>query len=97
MNVVTRRALQAFWTAHRDAKKPLSVWHRLVRAARWTRATDVTEAFPNVSVLSNNRFAFNIKGNDYGLIVKIHFKTKTVFVRFVGTHVEYDDIDANEV
>lgn len=97
MNVVTRKRLRAFWEKHPDSKEPLNAWHKVARSATWKNAAEVVTALPGVSVLNDNRFVFNIKGNDYRLVVKISFRFKTVFVRFVGTHPEYDNIDANTV
>ncbi len=82
---------------HASAKKPMTVWFKLVKASKWKNAADVVAAFPHVSVLNRNRFVFNVKGNDFRIVAKVHFKTKTLFVRFAGSHVEYDLIDANKV
>lgn len=97
VNVVTLKRLQACWTKHASAKKAMKIWYKLTRKSKWTNAAEVVAAFPNVSVLNDNRFVFNIKGNEFRIVVKIHFKTKTLFVRFAGSHVEYDLIDANKV
>ena len=97
VNVVSLKRLQACWLLHASAKKPMKIWYRLARKASWSDAAEVVEALTNVSVLNDNRFVFNIKGNDFRIVAKIHFKTRTLFVRFAGSHTEYDQIDANKV
>lgn len=87
----------AFWERHADAQEPMEAWFGIVREGRWDSPADVMAAFPYVSVLEKRRLVFNISGNKYRVVVKVHYKTKTVFIRFVGTHAEYDRIDANEV
>lgn len=95
--MIALRTLRRFWAAHPDAVEPLQAWHDGVRAEEWATAADAVSQFPNVSVLNDRRLVFNIGGNKYRLVVKVHYKTKTVFVRFVGTHADYDRIDANTV
>lgn len=95
--MIALRTLREFWESHPDAVEPLQAWHDGVRAETWATAADAVLQFPNVSVLNDRRLVFNIAGNKFRLVVKVHYKTKTVFVRFVGTHAEYDRIDANEV
>ena len=97
MRVITKRRLAEFWDEHPDAEEALTIWYRLARAARWKNAADVQVALSNVSVLNDNRFVFNVRGNKYRLIAKINFRRAIVFVRFVGTHEEYDHIDAGSV
>ena len=97
MNVVALKRLQACWREHPAAKKPMTIFYKIARKAKWSNAAEVVNAFANVSVLNDNRFVFNIKGNDFRIVAKIHFKTKTLFVRFAGSHAEYDLIDANKV
>lgn len=97
VNVIALKTLRVFWEKHPDAVEPLQAWHDGVRAEDWGSAADAVRQFPNVSVLNDRRLVFNIGGNKYRLVVKVHFKTKTVFVRFIGTHADYDRIDANKV
>ncbi|HVO30473.1 MAG TPA: type II toxin-antitoxin system HigB family toxin [bacterium] len=97
MHVTALRALRQFWERHPDAEGPLRAWHVLVSEARWENIAELQAAFPKVSVLNNRRVVFNIGGNKSRLVVKVKYSSKTVFVRFIGTHSAYDRIDANEV
>ena len=95
--MIALRTLRSFWASHPDAVEPLQAWHDGVRAEQWRTAADALLQFPHVSVLNDRRLVFSIGGNKYRLVVKVHYKTKTVFVRFIGTHADYDRIDANTV
>ena len=95
--MIALRTLREFWRSHPDAVEPLQAWHDGVRSRQWKSAADAISQFPNVSVLNDRRLAFNIAGNKYRLIVKVHYRTKSVFVRYIGTHAEYDRIDVNRV
>ncbi len=97
MHVIALRTLRLFWSRHPDAERPLRAWHLIVTEARWENAAGVQAQFPNVSVLSDRRLVFNVGGNKYRLVVKVKYTSKKVFVRFIGTHQEYDRINANEV
>jgi mRNA interferase HigB len=77
-----------------DAKVALEEWHLITSKADWNTPMDITNAFASSRYLGNNRFSFKIKGNHYRLVVKAVFPIKTVFIRFVGTHADYDRIDA---
>ncbi len=100
MRVIAQRTLRAFWESkpeYADAKGPLEAWYREAKQARWSAPTDVKAQYRNASVLKNGRIAFNIGGNKYRLVVHIHFETGIVFIRFVGTHRQYDRIDADTI
>lgn len=97
MRVITRRRLAEFWSDHPDAQEALTAWYRIAKAATWGNAAEVQAALSKVSVLNNNRFVFNIRGNNYRLVVKVNYRRSIVYVRFVGTHEDYDEIDANLV
>ena len=99
MHIVSRKALIDFCRRpeYRDAKAPLDAWWYEVRAARWESPADVKSQYRSASILKGNRVAFNIGGNKYRLVVKVNYPTKTVFVRFVGTHKEYDGIDVEVI
>lgn len=92
MRVVARRTLREFWERHPDAENSLLAWFREVERARWTKPADVKAKYGNVSFVGD-RLVFNIKGNDYRLIVRIDYPHQIVFVRFVGTHKDYDALD----
>lgn len=97
MNVISKRTLVQFYERHPQAKTPLEVWHADVRKAEWQSPKDIKNVYSSASFIADNRVVFNIKGNDYRLIVHIDYKRKIVRVKFIGTHSEYDKIDAVEV
>lgn len=93
MRVITERRLRIFWEQHAEARGPLEAWLEHVRRAEWTMPSDVQKDYGDDVILPNNRAVFNIKGNKYRLVVHIHYKSQILFVRFIGTHTEYDHID----
>lgn len=97
MRVIARGTLRNFYDIHADSKSPLEAWFHEVAAARWVGPQDIKNRFPSADILQGNRAIFNIKGNTYRLIVKIHYNTGIVFIRFIGTHAEYDRIDATTI
>ena len=97
MRIIALRALREFWKKRPDAEVPLRAWYALASRAGWRSPADVKAAYRNASFLANNRVVFNIKGNDYRLIVAVHYNRGLMFVRFVGTHQEYDRIDASTI
>lgn len=97
MNVISKKTLILFYENHPQAKTPLEVWHSDVRKAQWESPDQVKRDYASASFLRDNRVVFNIKGNDYRLIVHIDYKRKIVRVKFIGTHSEYDKINAEEI
>ena len=97
MRIHTKRTLREFWQRHRNSETALDEWHRTVEQAHWTTPTDVLYHYPNASILSRNRVVFRIRGNQYRLVVRIDYNDRIVFIRFVGTHAQYDRINALEV
>lgn len=97
MRVISRKTLPQFWTEHSDAEQPLKAWFREVRQTYWCSPNELKQDFPTASILSSNRVVFNIKGNKYRLIAMINFDYGQLFIRFVGTHAEYDKIDATQI
>lgn len=95
--MIARSTLAAFWTEQPDAEQPLKAWHEEASAANWRGPQDVKATYGRASVLKHGRVVFDIKGNDYRLVVYIHYRSRTVFIKFVGTHEDYDDIDAQTV
>ena len=94
MHIITFKRLKRCWDRHPDTEGPLRAWYGHVQRARWRTPGDVKRDFPSASLLANNRVVFNIKGGAYRLIVKIEYQLGRVYIRFVGTHRAYDDIDA---
>lgn len=97
MRVIAKRTLRIFWTGHPKAKGPLEAWHQEVAGADWTTPSAVKAQFRSASLLQDNRVAFNIAGNKYRLIVKINYPYRVVYIRFIGTHTDYDTIDVTTI
>jgi mRNA interferase HigB len=97
MRVIAVSALRAFWERHPDAEQPLKAWHEEATNATWAQPADIKARYRSASVLKNRRVVFNVKGNDYRLIVAIAYKLQIVYVKFVGTHQEYDAVDAQTI
>jgi mRNA interferase HigB len=97
VRVIAVSHLRAFWGKHAEAEQPLRAWVKAVSAADWKRPSDIVEQFTTASVLRSRRVVFNIKGNNYWLVVAIAYRFGAVYVKFVGTHREYDRIDADSV
>jgi len=97
MNVISKRTLIQFYEKHPQSKIPLEIWHTDTRKAKWETPDDIKKIYSSASFLEDNRIVFNIKGNDYRLIVHIDYKRKLVRVKFIGTHSEYDKINAKEI
>jgi len=97
MRVIALRTLREFWRIHEQAELPLRAWFQDAELAAWRTPQDIKNDYANASILRDNRAVFNIHGNSYRLVVKTHYNTRTVFIRFVGTHREYDAIDAETI
>ncbi len=97
MHVITRQKLIACWTEHPDAENALKAWFKEAERAQWKSPADIKARFPSADFLPGNRMVFNIKGNHYRLIVKIHYNTEIVYIRFVNTHEEYNKINAETI
>lgn len=97
MRVIALSTLRECWQKHPDAEVPLRAWYAIVRRALWRRPAEVKAAYRSASFAANNRVIFNIKGNDYRVVVAVHYNRGLMFLRFVGTHREYDNIDAATV
>ena len=97
MRIIARRTLREFWTDHADAEIALRAWYADAEKAEWKTPEDIKDTYANASILGNNRVVFNIKGNHYRLIVKINYPYAMVWIRFVGTHAEYDKIDTTKI
>ena len=97
VRVIAISTLRAFWARHPDAEQPLKAWYAEAANASWNQPADIKEQYRSASVLKNRRVVFNIKGNDYRLIVAVAYKLQIVYVKFVGTHKEYDAADAQTV
>lgn len=97
MRVIAVTALRAFWQQHPDAEQPLKAWFEEASKASWTQPSDIKAQYRSASILKNRRVEFNIKGNEYRLIVAIAYRLQIVYVKFIGTHRQYDAIDAHTI
>ena len=99
MHIVALRNLERFWQQPKGkaAEGALKSWIAEAKAAKWASPQDIKKQYANASVIGNNRMVFNIKGNDYRLIVAIAYKMQFVYVKFIGTHADYDKVDAASV
>ncbi len=97
MRVISRRTLREFWGKHADSEEQLKAWFRETEKASWKNINELKADYPNASILKDNRIVFNIKGNNYRLIVKMNFEFQISWILFIGTHAEYDKIDANKL
>ena len=99
MRIIALSTLKNFWEApsYADAKEPLLAWHRFVLKADWKSPADIKAELRNTSILQDGRAIFNIAGNKYRLVVWINYSYRVVYVRFVGTHAQYDAIDPQAI
>ena len=94
MRVIARKGLVRFWTEHPETQVSLKRWYTLAKAARWTSMDDVQTAAPKCKALNRERVRFEVAGGNYRLIVAFDFRRQIAFVKFIGTHAQYDRIDA---
>ncbi|MGE4497521.1 MAG: type II toxin-antitoxin system HigB family toxin [Deferribacterales bacterium] len=97
MRIIARKTLTEFYTLHPDSKNALEAWFYETKQAKWQSFNCIKEKYRSASIISGNRAVFNICGHKYRLIVKIHYTVGLVYIRFIGTHKEYDKINAAEV
>ena len=97
MRIISRRILREFWVKHPDSSIALQTWFHDVERASWNTPSDIKAIFRNASFVANNRVVFNIKGNRYRLVVVVVYQHSVVYIRFVGTHEEYDQIDVTAI
>ncbi|MBF0185383.1 MAG: type II toxin-antitoxin system HigB family toxin [Magnetococcales bacterium] len=100
MRIIAKRTLREFWQrdpANLDCKSALEIWHSIVAQADWKTPADIKAQFRHASFLTGNRVVFNIMGNKYRLVVKINYPCGVVYIRFIGTHDQYDQINAESI
>jgi len=99
MRIILKKHLKEFYEnpLYFDSKNSLESWHKEVLKTNWKNPNEIKEQYKSASIVGNNRVVFNIHGNKYRLIIAINYPAQIVFIRFVGTHKQYDDIDAKEV
>jgi len=100
MRIIALSTLKAFLNrdpAHADAREPVTAWFRQVKAADWATPADVKRDIGSASILRDGRAVFNIAGNKYRIVVWINYPYRVVYIRFIGTHRQYDGIDAQTI
>ena len=97
MRVIAKKILREFWEVHADCEQQLKAWHLEASKAIWQNHNELKQEYPNASILADNRVVFNIKGNNYRLIVKINYDYQMMWIRFIGTHAEYDKVNAKKI
>lgn len=97
MRIISRKLLKAFWEKYQDSEEHLKAWYQIAVKAEWKNPQDVKDQYRNASILRDGRVVFNIRGNHYRLVVWINYEFFTIYVRFVGTHEEYDKIDVQDI
>jgi mRNA interferase HigB len=97
MRIIALKTLRDYWEQHPAARQPLQAWHEDARHAIWESPAAIKAVYRNASIVANNRVVFNIKGNDYRMIVAINYRFGIGYIRFVGSHAEYDKVDAATV
>ncbi len=96
MRIISIKKIKDFWEAgYADAEQPLKSWYQIFKQREFVNSNKIKELFPSASIIGNNRVVFNISGNKYRLIVYIRYDLQIVFIRFIGTHAQYNRINAN--
>ena len=97
VRIISVKKLKDFWEAgHADSEQPLKVWYQICKQKDFSNPNEIKCLFPSASFINNNRVVFNISGNKYRLVVYIKYNIKIIYIRFIGTHAEYDRINAKE-
>ncbi|MDP2060494.1 MAG: type II toxin-antitoxin system HigB family toxin [Flavobacteriaceae bacterium] len=95
--IFAKSTLRKFWKSHPDSEQYLKTWYDTTMNSNWKTSNDIKQTYANASILKENRIVFNVKGNNYRLVAKFNFEKQWVFIRFIGTHSEYDKINANTI
>jgi len=95
--IFAKSTLRDYWEKHADSEQYLKTWYDTAMNANWKSPSDVKNTYASASILKNSRIVFNIKGNSYRLIAKFNYEKQWIFIRFIGTHAEYDKVDANTI
>ncbi|MCU7373185.1 type II toxin-antitoxin system HigB family toxin [Paucibacter sp. O1-1] len=97
MRVIAVKQLRDFWLRHPDAEQALRAWFDEASKARWLTPQDIERAYASASFLAGRRVVFNIRGNQYRLVVAVAYRYEAVYIKFIGTHAQYDAIDAASI
>ncbi len=97
MRVIAKKILRNFWEKYTDSEQQLKVWYKEASKAAWKSPNDIKDEYAKASILKSGKVVFNICGNKYRLIVDINYERQWVFIRFIGTHKEYDKVDSDKI
>jgi mRNA interferase HigB len=97
LRVIAKKILREFWLKHTDCEQQLKAWFQEASKTEWKTSRDIKKDYPSASFLANNRVVFNIKGNHYRLVIRVNYDYQMIWIRFIGTHGEYDKIDATKI
>ena len=95
--IFAKGTLREFWELHPDSEQHLKTWYDTAMSSSWRTPNEIKQTYRSASILREGRVVFNIKGNDYRLVMKFNFEKQWIFIRFIGTHEDYDNIDANTI
>jgi mRNA interferase HigB len=97
MRIIALKTLRLFWEQHPDAQQALQAWYRDAKRAAWKTPADIRNVYRNASIVGHNRVVFNIRGNQYRLVVAVNYTSSIIYIRFIGTHQDYGKIDVTVI
>lgn len=97
MRVIAKKMLRDFWEKYADSEQQLKTWYKEASKANWSNPNEIKKEYAKASILKGGRVVFNIVGNKYRLVVDINYERQWIFIRFIGTHNEYDKIEADKI
>jgi len=97
MRVIAKKTIKNFWINYSDCEQQLKTWYQEAADSNWKSPADIKRLYPSASILADNRVVFNIKGNTYRIVVRINYDYSIIWIRFIGTHAQYDKIDATQI
>jgi mRNA interferase HigB len=97
LRVIAKKILRDFWSKHPACEQQLKSWYREAEKATWKTPAEIKKEYPSASILENNRVVFNIRGNNYRLIARMNYHYQMLWIRFIGTHAQYDKVDATTI
>jgi mRNA interferase HigB len=97
VHIVSKKTLKDYYSKHKETKSQLEAWYYEAKNSNWNNPVEIKEKFRTASIIGDNKVVFNIKGNKYRLVTKINYRMKTVYIKFIGTHKEYDKINVEDL
>lgn len=95
--MIAKSTLRDYWEEHKDVEQALLSWYKVANQAKWSNFNEVKLQFGTCKIIGNDRIVFKVRGNNYRLIIKISFENQLIWIRFIGTHSEYDSINAKQI